>query len=61
MCRDSAAGLIRLNSAFIAMTGRLRMPTWPMARWCAVVATSCRLATFAQTRCLKISFCWGRW
>jgi hypothetical protein len=60
MFRDKAAGLIRVNSAFIPMIGRLCMSSRAIARWCGVVAVSYLWATFPPLRCLKASFCCGR-
>lgn len=54
-----AAGLIRLNWAFIAITSRLRPTGWVAVRWCGVNAASCFLITFAPWRSIESSFCWG--
>jgi len=56
----SSASRSRLKAAFIEMTRRLVMSWWATARWCGVVAMSCRLVTLAPVRCLKTSFCCGR-
>lgn len=59
ICRDSAAGWMLLNSAFIRSTGIFPTVGSRVARWCGVAGASYFLITFAPARVLDTSFCCG--